>query len=305
MGDSPAACLQGERNLRRKPKYLRRKQIPLLGKILIALGILGIIAAGVWMCVSHIWGRRDVFEQSTLPSAMATEYVSVAEAVGTEIDTPPTEQAELASTEPDASEQYTFLPYLAEKREQNPDVVGWIKIEGTKVDYPVMHTPDDPEKYLHLNFNEKYSFGGLPFIDANCTLFPENDNLIIYGHNMLDGSMFRTLMKYEKEDFWQAHPTIRLDIKDEEREYEIVSVFRDRVYYSYEDCFKFYYFYDAYSKEALDEAVDYYQTHALYDTGVSIEMGDRMITLVTCAYHTDNGRFVVVAREAKTPTSVD
>ena len=291
--------------MRRKPKYLRRKQIPLWGKVLIALGILGIIAAVGLMCASQILGRCDVPEQSDLPSTTPTEYVSVAGTVVTESSTLPAEETEPTVTEPGQPEQCTFLPYLAEKREQNPDLVGWIKIEGTKVDYPVMHTPEDPEKYLHLNFDEKYSFGGLPFIDANCSLFPENDNLIIYGHNMLDGSMFRTLMKYEKKDFWQAHPTIRLDIKDEEREYEIVSVFRDRVYYSYEDCFKFYYFYDAYSKEALDEAVEYYKTHALYDTGVSIEMGDRMITLVTCAYHTDNGRFVVVAREAKTPATVE
>lgn len=290
--------------MRRKPKYLRRRQIPLWGKLLIGMGILGAVAglagAAVFLLFPSWREASAVLSPLQVPTGA---YVAETQDPAPESTVQTQQQTEPPVTEPTVPQQCNYLPYLAEKREQNPDLVGWIKIEGTKVDYPVMYTPEEPEKYLHLNFNEKYSFGGLPFIDANCNLLPENDNLIIYGHNMLDGSMFRTLMKYEREDFWQAHPTIRLDIKDEEREYEIVSAFRDRVYYTYEDCFKFYHFYDAYSKEALDEAVEYYKTHALYDTGVFIEMGDRMITLVTCAYHTDNGRFVVVAREAKTATT--
>lgn len=282
--------------MRRKPKYLRRSRIPLWKKVLMGLGILGIITAvGVAIAPLALRGHEDVSALNTIPEATATVTEAALEETAAHLP----EETFITASEPEQPEQDAYLPYLAEKRKTNPDLVGWIQIEGTKVDYPVMYTPDDPEKYLHLNFNEKYSFGGLPFIDANCSLAPENDNLIIYGHNMLDGSMFRTLMKYEKKDFWQTHPTILLDIKDEQREYEIVSAFRDRVYYSHEDCFKFYYFYDAYSQEVLEEAVEYYKSHALYDTGVSIEMGDRMITLVTCAYHTDNGRFVVVARERR------
>lgn len=199
------------------------------------------------------------------------------------------------STEP--SKEREYLPALQEKREENEDTVGWITIEGTKIDYPVMYTPQDPEKYLHLGFDQKYSFAGLPFIDANCSLDPESDNLIIYAHNMLDGSMFRSLMKYEQKSYWQQHPTVKLDLWDEEREYEVLAAFRDRVYYKTENCFKFYKFIDAESEDSYREAIDYYKTHACYDTGVTAQPGDRLITLVTCAYHTDNGRFVVVARE--------
>lgn len=197
----------------------------------------------------------------------------------------------------EAPKEREYLPALQEKREENEDTVGWLTIEGTKIDYPVMYTPQDPEKYLHLGFDQKYSFAGLPFIDANCSLDPESDNLIIYAHNMLDGSMFRSLMKYEQKSYWQQHPTVKLDLWDEEREYEVLAAFRDRVYYKTENCFKFYKFIDAESEDSYLEAIDYYKTHGCYDTGVTAQPGDRLLTLVTCAYHTDNGRFVVVARE--------
>ena len=197
----------------------------------------------------------------------------------------------------EAPKEREYLPFLQEKREENEDTVGWLTIQGTKIDYPVMYTPQDPEKYLHLGFDQKYSFAGLPFIDANCSLDPESDNLIIYAHNMLDGSMFRSLMKYEEKSYWQQHPKVKLDLWDEEREYEVLAAFRDRVYYKTENCFKFYKFIDAESEDSYREAIDYYKTHGCYDTGVTAKPGDRLLTLVTCAYHTDNGRFVVVARE--------
>lgn len=197
----------------------------------------------------------------------------------------------------EAPKEREYLSFLQEKREENEDTVGWLTIQGTKIDYPVMYTPQDPEKYLHLGFDQKYSFAGLPFIDANCSLDPESDNLIIYAHNMLDGSMFRSLMKYEQKSYWQQHPRVKLDLWDEEREYEVLAAFRDRVYYKTENCFKFYKFIDAESEDSYREAIDYYKTHACYDTGVTAQPGDKLITLVTCAYHTDNGRFVVVARE--------
>ena len=83
----------------------------------------------------------------------------------------------------------------------------------------------------------------------------------------------------------------------EEKTYEIIAAFYDRVYYKYEDCFKFYQFIDAEDEAHFQEAIDYFKKTALYDTGVTAEYGDKLITLVTCAYHVDNGRFVVVAKD--------
>lgn len=180
---------------------------------------------------------------------------------------------------------------------ENPDLFGWIKIEDTKIDYPVMHTPETPEKYLRTNFEGKYSQIGLPFAEEECT--KDSDNIVIYAHNMKDGSMFRSLFKYEDKDYWEEHPVIKFDTIYEEKEYEVMSVFYDRVYGKNEDVFKFYKFINAENEEDYNEAISHFKRKQIYDTGVDAEYGEQLITLVTCAYHEDNGRFVVVAREIK------
>lgn len=190
-----------------------------------------------------------------------------------------------------------ILADLAEIYEENPDLAGWITIEGTILDYPVMHTPEDGEKYLYKNINGNFDANGLPFIEVGCSMDPESDNIIIYGHNMRSGKMFASLMNYAKKEYWEAHPTIHFSTLYEEREYEIVAAFYDRVYYKYEDCFKFYQFIDAEDEAHFEEAISYFKDNAEYDTGITAEYGDKLLTLVTCAYHEKNGRFVVVARE--------
>jgi len=190
-----------------------------------------------------------------------------------------------------------MLPEMAALYEENPDVVGWIRIDNTKLDYPVMFTPDDEERYLRADLEGNFDMSGLPFIDKDCSMDPESDNLIIYGHNMQNGTAFRALMSYANQSFWEEHPTIYLSTLYEERTYEIIAAFYDRVYYKNEDVFKFYQFIDYETEEEFNEAIANYQDKAQYDTGVTAEYGDRLITLVTCAYHVNNGRFVVVARE--------
>lgn len=215
------------------------------------------------------------------------------------LETLATEETEAEEvTEPSIPEETEpiMLPELAEYYAQNPEIIGWICIPDTKLNYPVMYTPSDPEKYLHLSFEETYDLGGVPFLDSDCSLDPESDNLIIYGHNMNNGSQFRTLMSYTDQSFWEKHPVIQYSTLYETRTYEILACFRDRVYYKYEDVFKFYQFINAENEADFNEAITYYTENALYDTGVSAEYGDSLITLVTCAYHTENGRFVVVAK---------
>ena len=190
-----------------------------------------------------------------------------------------------------------MLPEMAELYAENPDIIGWVKIEGTNVDYPVMYTPNDEEKYLYRGFDGKYNAEGLPFLDKDCSMSPESTNLIIYGHNMLGGTMFQNLMKYEDEEYWKEHPVIEVKTLYETRTYEIIGAFRDRVYYTYEDCFKFYQFIDPQTEEEFDEAISYFVENTPYDMGVEAEFGDNLITLVTCAYHHQFGRYVVVARE--------
>ncbi len=232
-------------------------------------------------------------EEATQPKAPGT--IPTVETQLADTTTPTTEPA-TETTVPEETEP-EILPELAELYAQNPDLAGWITIEGTVLDYPVMHTPEDGEKYLYKNINGSFDANGLPFIEDGCSMDPESDNIIIYGHNMKSGKMFASLMKYAKKDYWEEHPTIRFSTLYEEREYKIIAAFYDRVYYKYEDCFKFYQFIDAKDEAHFEEAVSYFKENAEYDTGVTAEYGDRLIILVTCAYHVKNGRFVVVARE--------
>lgn len=211
--------------------------------------------------------------------------------------TEPTEE----TTEPVESEP-AILPALQEKYTQNPDLAGWITIEGTIVDYPVMYTPSDGDKYLYKNFEKKYSRNGLPFIEDDCSLDPESQNIIIYGHYLNNGKMFTDITKYKKKAYWEEHPTIKFSTLYEEREYEIVAAFYDKVYKKTDKVFKFYQFIDPKDEKAFNEGIAYFKKKAKYDTGITPQYGDKLITLVTCAYHVENGRFVVVARE-KTPQS--
>ena len=203
-------------------------------------------------------------------------------------------ELESQETVPQTEPSPEMLPQYRELYEQNPDFFGWLTIPGTKIDYPVMHTPEEPEKYLRADFSGTYSMAGTPFVDGKCS--ETSDNILIYGHNMMDGSMFRSLLKYEQKNYWQAHPTIVFNTLYEEGEYEVLAACYDRVYYKTENCFKFYQFIDAADEVEFDNAVANFRSKALYDTGVTASYGDRLITLVTCAYHTENGRFVVVAR---------
>ena len=211
-------------------------------------------------------------------------------------EAPPEEPVEEPTEAPTESptEAPEVLPQYAGLYEENQDLVGWLRIEGTAVDYPVMHTPQDPEKYLHRNFQEEEFFAGLPFIDYRCTM--ESDNLVIYGHNMSDGTMFHSIVNFERKDYWKAHPVICFDTLFQEQEYEVVAAFYDRVYYSDEDVFKFYNFIDAADEEEFLAAIAAFKEKSIYDTGITPEFGQQLITLVTCTYQVENGRFVLVAR---------
>lgn len=232
------------------------------------------------------------------------EYDALARTVHEAEYTPPdpTEQTSPAAEKPpEAKPAPTILRKYISPHLTNSDMIGWIQIAGTAVDYPVMHSPYQPQKYLHLSFDLKKSTPGTPFLDGSCTL--ESDNYIIYGHQMKDGTMFGTVLEYSKESFFQQHPVIRFDTLYEEAEYEVMAAFYDRVYYSYEDTFKFYEFINADDASAYDEAVRIFKEKSLYETGIYAEYGDQLITLVTCAANDENGRFVVVARKMQENTN--
>lgn len=278
-------------------KYMRRSKPrrPWLPPLLIALAVILLLSlgAGGWFLLSIHSAENDfrqLASQVRENTPPATEAPAVTVPPGNESGDIPT-----VIPEPTEGKPPVMLPQYAQLYEQNADLFGWLCISDTAIDYPVMHTPDDPEKYLHTNFQGAYSYPGVPFIDAAC--MADSDNLLIYGHNMPNGSMFRGLIKYEQKNYWESHPTITFNTLYEQQEYEVLAAFYDRVYYKTETCFKFYQFIDATDETDFDNAIAQFKEKALYDTGVEAKYGDKLITLVTCAYHTDNGRFVVVARK--------
>ena len=268
-----------------------RKNSP-VSRILLVVALVSALIFGV--TVFSALRNQIALKRMAAETARETTPISTSAPAETTVPTqatvPPTTAATVPPTEP-----REVLPRLQEQYEKNPDLAGWLTIPGTRIDYPVMYSPDEPERYLHANFEVSYSFAGLPFIDAACD--PESGNRIIYAHNMLDGSMFRTLLKYQQKDFWQRNPVISFNTLYEEQEYEFVAAFYDKVYKKTDTNFKFYQFYDTSDQSRFDEAMAYYREHALYDTGVTAQCGDLFLTLVTCAYQTENGRFVVVARK--------
>ena len=197
-----------------------------------------------------------------------------------------------------ATEEVTAFEKYADVYAQNSDLVGWVSIPGTRIDYPVMQTKDSPDFYLKHAFDKSYSSYGVPYLAENCDV-GISDNLVLYGHHMNNGSMFSDLCKYESEDFYREHKTIRFDTLDSFGEYEVIATFKT-VAYSGEG-FKYYHFVNAENAEAFDEYIAECKALALYDTGVSAEYGDKLITLSTCEYSRTNGRMVVVAKQISAP----
>lgn len=202
-------------------------------------------------------------------------------------------QQETAS-EPEKQASYQNLYW------ENTDMVGWILIEDTNINYPVMQTPADPHYYLKHDFEKNYTDYGCPFMQADCDALAPSDNLIIYGHNMKDGSMFADLAKYRSKDFWQNHKTVWFATELGSRAYEIFAVIHTTVQADDADAFPFYRFVDAAAPEEFADYVSACQARALYNIGISAEYGDKLLTLSTCDNITDDGRLLVIAKQTET-----
>ena len=193
---------------------------------------------------------------------------------------------------PEVLEEYKTLYSL------NKKLIGWVKIDDTHIDYPVLQTSNN-EYYLKHNFDQEEDRNGSIFLDKDCSIFPRSTNLIVYGHHMRSGRMFGQLTKYNSEDFYKDHRYIQFDTIYEKGTYEVMYVFRSKIYEENEIVFKYYQFVDAASEMEFDSNMREMAALSLYDTGVTAEYGDELLTLSTCDYYTDYGRFVVVAKRVK------
>lgn len=182
-------------------------------------------------------------------------------------------------------------------QEENPDIIGWLEIEGTKINYPVLQSSDN-KYYLNHNYRKKETELGSIFLDCNYDFDIPSSNLLIYGHNTQNGEMFQNLLKYAKKDFYNKHPVIRFTTGEEDAEYEIISVFKSKIYYQSDiNVFRYYFFINAQNEEEYDEYISSIKRLSLYKIKATANYGDQLITLSTCSYHTKDGRFVVVGRK--------
>ncbi len=183
----------------------------------------------------------------------------------------------------------------------NKKLIGWLRIDDINtgepiIDYPVMQTSDN-EYYLNHNLNQEYDNNGSIFMDKDCDAMTPSTNLILYGHHMKSGKMFGKLHLYEKKSYYEDHPYIQFDTIYEKGLYQVMYVFRSRVYNEDEIVFKYYQFIDANSEQEFDSYMKEMDDMSFYDTGVTAGYGDDLLTLSTCDYEEKNGRFVVVAKK--------
>ncbi|MDD4844126.1 MAG: class B sortase [Anaerotignum sp.] len=193
--------------------------------------------------------------------------------------------------------EFEILPKFSELYEENQEFTGWIKIEGTEIDYPVMKPTEDNDFYLNHSPDGNYNQYGAIYFDVSSDLKNPSTNWILYGHNFRDGSMFGSLKKYKNESYYQEHPIIKLDTLYEEGEYEIISVFTSQVFRKDQDVFKYYQYTNIQSKEKFDEYISNIEKLSLYEIDETAEFGDSLITLSTCDEWTENGRIAVVAKK--------
>ena len=197
--------------------------------------------------------------------------------------------------DPETGETIQVLPEYARIYEMNNHLVGWITIDSTVINYPVLQNPDQKDYYLKRDFYRNSSSYGAIYVQENCDVFTPSDNLVLYGHRMKDGSMFAALHNYKEKSFYQEHPYIQFDTIKERHTYQIVSVFL--ISSMKDNPFQYHLFTDAQSPEEFDQFIKNCSKYALYDTGVSAQYGDKLITLSTCEYSNLNGRLVVVAKQ--------
>ena len=170
-----------------------------------------------------------------------------------------------AQTESEPAEQSAAERNIQALIAENADCIGWLSIDGTNISYPVMHTPSNPQKYLRRNFYGRYSQSGVPFLDGRCDL--QSTNLIIYGHNMRNGTMFSNLKKYVNREFLNTHRTVKFETVDGSRYYTVTEVLKTNT------------------------------SDAWYDR-ITAEDGNRYLVLSTCYGSGKDGRLLIIAAES-------
>lgn len=179
--------------------------------------------------------------------------------------------SKLAETKYDSGNEQNGKRNITALAYENSECIGWIYIDGTKINYPVMHTPDDPQKYADKDFYGNSSVSGVPFMDSECTV--DSDNIIIFGNGTENGTMFADIRKYKDKSFCSKHPEIEFETEDGCETYTVFSAAK------VSDDDEWYKYINFGSKDEFDGMIEYLNKKSLYDTGIVPEYGQKIITL--------------------------
>ncbi len=306
-----------EADRRRKKEKRRRKMGRFWQMNLSAIaGLLTVMlcAVGVYTFVNFYSSYRSNRKVQELQSLIVREDVYMADAgaveaiekTGDSIERTeePMETAGEAIKEPEVeiseipleATAPVLLPEYGELYALNSDLAGWLTIEGTGIDYPVMWTRQDSSYYLSHNFEKEEDRNGLLVLDYRCDIGVGQQNYLIHGHNMRSGTMFGGLKKYAEQSYYQEHKYISFDTVYERGYYEVTAVFISQVFDSDSEAFKYYNCLDMSDEEDYRYFTQNIDKIKLYDTDATTQFGDTFIMLSTCDYSRENGRLVVVAR---------
>ena len=286
-----------------KGKYAKqKKKMPLLYYLILFL-LIGVLAYCAWYLGSYFFRSQEQAAEYEDLAAMVDALRETAETVPSSSEqqdpalTDGLEGQVLPALPPvklqDIRDSNDILLEYAPLYEMNPDMAGWLTIEGTRINYPVMHTPGRPDYYLHRAFGGEYNYWGCIYAREECDLETPSDNVTIYGHNMKDGSMFAGLNNYTSRDFWANHRYIRFDTLREHHTYEIFAVFTTTA--SQGQGFEYHNFINAADEMSFDTFIAQCLSLSLYGTDIVPKYGDKIICLSTCEYTQTNGRLVVAA----------
>ncbi len=255
-----------------------------------------LMAVGMFLCIIS-FGYLGAYYQVSAKSAREFEELTALKEAGAQGAYSGSKKVEIHLADKDETVP-DILPEYEKIHQKNQRLIGWVKIDDTIIDYPVMQTVNN-EYYLDHNFNQEEDRNGCIFMDYQCDVVKGCDNIILYGHHMKSGKMFGTLNKYSKESYYEEHPTIQFDTIYEKGTYQVMYVFRSKVYSEEDVTFKYYQFINAASEMEFNSYLNEMAALSLYDTGVTAGYGDKLLTLSTCDYQEKKGRFVVVAKKIK------
>ena len=262
--------------------------------IILIIVLVAVFCFSAFQVVNYFKEGKEQEEKFDALAQIKQEALEAAATEPTKAETPEETAGEEETTEPTGETGPQILPQYAPLYEMNSDLVGWLTIPNTRVDYPVMQTPDRPNYYLDRDFETNFSARGCLYAREECNILEPSDNITIYGHNMLDGSMLAALHEYIDKETWEKNNLIFFDTLYEYHVYEIFAVFKTTA--SLGKGFTYHQMIDAESEEAFDEYIATCKELAFYDTGITPVYGDKLICLSTCEYTLTNGRLVVMAR---------